>query len=1056
MTFTQPLHATQEIESDSTAVPATDKTDAVPKTILGYELQSRLGSGGYGEVWRAIGPGGLPKAVKILFGRRDGQQADVELKALNRMRDLRHPFLLNIERIEVFEERLVVVTELADGNLQERYLQYRENGLQGIPRDELLTYIRDAADALDFMYQQHGLQHLDIKPDNLLIQGGHVKVGDFGLAKDISMTHISVVNGFTPLYAPPEIFEGRPGKTSDQYSLAIVYQMMLTGIPPFKGRTAAQLTAQHLRSQPDLTALPTSDRPAMARALSKNVHSRFDDCRQFVEDLTRRTTGRSVHSAPSNQNTPDDNSTHFVDTADVVRSDNEESLPVPVACATSDGSKLRPALFIGIGGLAEQMLSEIKSGIDSTASDDQPQTTFLHIDSHRESNPFTRTNVAQSTLNELERVLIPLRSSKEYRSDDALDLSWISRRWLFNIPRSGQVEGIRPLGRLALSDHQSQVMARLGESIEQAASSQGELDIYVIAATNGGTGSGCVVDVAFMIREILAKQTDTDGQLFGVLLHGTSGSGSVADVQDANTTSCLQELRLMNVPGLELPRGFQKRASQDEACPFDETYFFHLGNGLNEAAFANRTSEVATLLQSATTAAAALDFRTWRGSYKEDSDGHGPLRLLGFSSLDSELLDIATKESTALCTSLLQKCLQPGSGTNVQMAITASKEEAQELLQSRMLTDSALSKRVMTLLKGNTGQSIDRFSEYIFSCLKSQQDLTTKSRNDVVTILSQTIELSEEALAGSPLSLTSIVESVRAELDDSTRQTVCDIQTLVTRLLDSPHHLDAAISAVNTLAGDLQATQTGANGLVNEIEHAYTETCKDSGDQISADNLQAFCRQYCTLVAYQTIYRCFLQHIENVQSAVSQLDQQLSTVRKQLATIITNTSQTDQPARPVPDPIVDEFDGYLRSQKQFLLSALLKNNGNSNQAIDSLTDAAIGFLMKSGEKASHNDENTHPQSNFPTDAWPVLRMCGGRRRVLAMLPANTDTAQWSARLKKTFGECVAVRQHDSNQISVVCEIEGVSIDRVIKRLTSDNPRVADIASRVHTRIDIDW
>ena len=133
----------------------------------------------------------------------------------------------------------VVVTELADKSLKDRFDECRNEGLSGIPRDELLVYMGDAADALDYMRVSHGLQHLDVKPENLLITSGRVKVADFGLVKSLQDDERSLLAGLTPQYAPPELFDGSPSTASDQYSLAIVYQEMLTGIPPFPGRTAA-------------------------------------------------------------------------------------------------------------------------------------------------------------------------------------------------------------------------------------------------------------------------------------------------------------------------------------------------------------------------------------------------------------------------------------------------------------------------------------------------------------------------------------------------------------------------------------------------------------------------------------------------------------------------------------------------------------------------------------------------------------------------------------------------------------------------------------------------
>ncbi|MCA9211482.1 MAG: protein kinase, partial [Planctomycetales bacterium] len=202
---------------------------AEDQEVLGYKLRKRIGQGGYGEVWSAEAPGGILKAVKLVYGFHDEDRAIREQKSLARVKDLRHPFLLSLERIEVCYGRLIVVTELADMSLKDRFEDYRRKGNSGIPRNELLGYLKDAADALDYMHDAWSLQHLDVKPENFLIVGGHVKVADFGLVKELEDVQQSFMGGLTPLYASPELFDGTPTRFSDQYSLAIVYHEMLTG-----------------------------------------------------------------------------------------------------------------------------------------------------------------------------------------------------------------------------------------------------------------------------------------------------------------------------------------------------------------------------------------------------------------------------------------------------------------------------------------------------------------------------------------------------------------------------------------------------------------------------------------------------------------------------------------------------------------------------------------------------------------------------------------------------------------------------------------------------------
>ena len=60
--------------------------------IPGYKLKNRIGAGGYGEVWKAEAPGELLKALKFVYGYLDEDRAARELKALTRIRSVRHPF----------------------------------------------------------------------------------------------------------------------------------------------------------------------------------------------------------------------------------------------------------------------------------------------------------------------------------------------------------------------------------------------------------------------------------------------------------------------------------------------------------------------------------------------------------------------------------------------------------------------------------------------------------------------------------------------------------------------------------------------------------------------------------------------------------------------------------------------------------------------------------------------------------------------------------------------------------------------------------------------------
>ncbi len=553
--------------------------------IPGYVLRDKIGVGGYGEVWLADAPGGLKKAIKFVFGSIDEERAGNELKSLKRIREVQHPFIISLERIEIVDSHLIVVTELADGSLLDRFREFHDRGLVGIPRERLIEYMKDSADALDFLCQRHDLQHLDVKPANLLLVADRIKVADFGLIKDVQRNSMSLMGGMTPTYAAPEMFDGRPGRYSDQYSLAIVYQEMLTGGLPFRGRTTAQLATEHLHKAPNLEGLPAAERPVIARALSKKPSQRFGSCREMIDALIAAHQ-QSLSNASASENAPLKNGSRKAATAKstpvrpLARSENQSQSSLDPKRTKSWSSKtheiettetrevtwlppldlsqdinpiLSPALFIGFGGTGAEILTSLRSRLQSSNIDlrEHKDLGWLLVDTDEKTVQLSTDAGTSGRLHYEHILLTPLKSSQQYRERAQEPFGPLSRRWLYNVPRSQNTEGVRPLAMLAYLDHAQlchsvleQIVLNLSTQMNESGSVNSPkqpIRIYLLGSVHGGTGSVLSIEFAFLIQQML-KDLDLSAQIHLVLTAASESNMIAYELATAAGVACLKEL----------------------------------------------------------------------------------------------------------------------------------------------------------------------------------------------------------------------------------------------------------------------------------------------------------------------------------------------------------------------------------------------------------------------------------------------------------------------------------------------------------------------------------
>jgi len=257
---------------------------------------------------------------------------------------------------------------------------------------------------------------------------------------------------------------------------------MISGVRPFPGTTPAQLAAQHVHGKPNLRPIPRGDHAAVARALSKDPAVRYPSCVAFVEDLKKqRRTVRIARKRGEGREKASDSLLYNMDDCrrpDVTEMVSERSLPfqpdsmVSVEPPTCDSSKAKvhPTLIVTVGDTANKVGKKFKQKLLARAGDAEkvPSIQSVYIDSDVKGL-IQLEDSARGIIRTSETIEVPLRKAEDYRNKADAHLGWLARRWIYNIPRTLQTEGLRPLGRLVFADHFASVCDRLENVIEDFA-----------------------------------------------------------------------------------------------------------------------------------------------------------------------------------------------------------------------------------------------------------------------------------------------------------------------------------------------------------------------------------------------------------------------------------------------------------------------------------------------------------------------------------------------------------------------------------------------------------
>ena len=247
------------------------------RPLDGFTIKRGLGQGGFGEVYFGVSDGGKEVALKLLLRGR----TDIELRGISNCLNFKHPNLVHLYDLRTDERGdHWLVMEYVHGEPLNAVLNRNPKGLAA---DQARDWFLQVARAVSFLHD-HAVIHRDIKPGNVFVEHGGLKLGDYGLSKTVSSASLTQsANVGTVYYMAPEVGKGACTKQVDVYACGVMFYEMLTGEVPFRGDSWAEVALRHQTDTPELTRVPPEYLAIVEKALNKRPENRYADMDEMIQ-----------------------------------------------------------------------------------------------------------------------------------------------------------------------------------------------------------------------------------------------------------------------------------------------------------------------------------------------------------------------------------------------------------------------------------------------------------------------------------------------------------------------------------------------------------------------------------------------------------------------------------------------------------------------------------------------------------------------------------------------------------------------------------------------------